>query len=36
MAPYKHWHVDFSCINIGGTVYLLCCVLDGCSRAIVA
>lgn len=36
LAPHEHWHVDFSYLNIGGTFYFLCCVLDGCSRAIVA
>jgi putative transposase len=36
LAPHEHWHVDFSYINIGGTFYFLCCVLDGCSRAILA
>ena len=35
-APHEHWHVDFSYVNIGGTFYYLCSVLDGCSRAIVA
>ena len=28
--------VDFSYLNIGGTFYFLCCVLDGCSRTVVA
>lgn len=36
LQPHDHWHVDFSYINIGGTFYYLCSVLDGCSRAIVA
>jgi len=36
LAPHEHWHVDFSYINIGGTFFFLCCVLDGCSRAILA
>ncbi len=36
LAPHDHWHVDFSYINIGGTFYYLCSVLDGCSRAILA
>jgi transposase InsO family protein len=35
-APHEHWHIDFSYLNIGGTFYFLCCVLDGCSRAILA
>jgi transposase InsO family protein len=36
LAPHDHWHVDFSYINLGGTFYYLCSVLDGCSRAILA
>jgi len=36
LAPHEHWHVDFSYLNMGGTFYYLCSVLDGCSRAIVA
>lgn len=34
-AVHEHWHVDFSCINVGGTFYYLCSVLDGTSRYIV-
>lgn len=34
LAPHEHWHIDISYINLGGTFYYLCCVLDGCSRAI--
>ena len=34
LAPHEHWHIDVSYINLGGTFYYLCCVLDGCSRAI--
>jgi hypothetical protein len=33
--PHQHWHVDVSYINIAGTFYYLCSVLDGYSRAIV-
>jgi len=33
--PHKHWHVDISYINIGGTFYYLCSILDGFSRYIV-
>ena len=36
LTPHEHWHIDFSYINIGGTFYFLCAVLDGCSRMIVA
>ena len=33
--PHQHWHIDVSSINISGTFYYLCSVLDGYSRAIV-
>ena len=36
LAPHEHWHLDFSYLNIGGTFYFLCCVLDGCSRMVLA
>jgi putative transposase len=35
LAPHQHWHVDVSYINIRGTFYFLCSVLDGCSRFLV-
>lgn len=35
LAPHQHWHVDISYLNIRGTFYYLCSVLDGCSRYIV-
>lgn len=35
LKPHKHWHVDVSYINIGGTFYYLTSVLDGWSRYIV-
>lgn len=34
-APHHHWHVDVSYINISGTFYYLCGILDGYSRAII-
>ena len=34
-AAHQHWHIDVSYINIGGTFYYLCSVLDGYSRFIV-
>jgi putative transposase len=33
--PHKHWHTDVSYINIAGTFYYLCAVLDGYSRYVV-
>jgi transposase InsO family protein len=32
LGPHQHWHVDVSYINLSGTFYYLCSVLDGCSR----
>lgn len=31
-GPHQHWHIDVSYINIAGTFYYLCSVLDGYSR----
>jgi transposase InsO family protein len=33
--PHDHWHMDIAYLNIRGTFYYLCSVLDGCSRYIV-
>jgi putative transposase len=35
LASHDHWHIDFSYVNIGGTFYYLCSILDGASRFIV-
>jgi transposase InsO family protein len=35
LKPHEHWHIDIAYLNVGGTFYYLCSVLDGCSRAIV-
>jgi len=35
LRPHQHWHVDICYINICGTFYYLCSLLDGCSRYIV-
>jgi transposase InsO family protein len=35
LKPHEHWHVDISYINVAGTFYYLCSVLDGASRYIV-
>ena len=34
-AAHRHWHVDISYLNIKGTFYYFCGVLDGYSRYIV-
>jgi len=35
IGPHEHWHVDVSYINVCGTFYYLCSILDGFSRTIV-
>lgn len=35
LAPHEHWHIDISYLNVLGTFFYLCAVLDGCSRAVV-
>lgn len=35
LAPHEHWHIDVSYLNICGTFYYLCSILDGASRFIV-
>jgi transposase InsO family protein len=34
--PHEHWHIDIAHINIHGTFYYLCAVLDGASRYLVS
>ena len=33
--PHRHWHIDFSHLNICGTFYHVCSILDGYSRYVV-
>jgi transposase InsO family protein len=33
--PHRDWHVDIAYLNVGGTFYYLCSILDGYSRFIV-
>jgi putative transposase len=35
LQAHDHWHVDVSYLNIAGTFYFLCSLLDGFSRFIV-
>ena len=35
LKAHEHWHIDISYLNICGTFYYLCSVLDGMSRFIV-
>ena len=32
LKAHEHWHIDVSYINVSGTFYYLCSVLDGYSR----
>ena len=34
-GPHEHWHIDVSYLNICGTFYYLCSILDGFSRYVV-
>jgi transposase InsO family protein len=36
LKPHEPWHIDVSYINICGTFYYMCSILDGFSRYIVA
>lgn len=35
VAPHEHWHIDISYVNIAGTFYYLCSILDGATRFLV-
>jgi transposase InsO family protein len=35
LAPHDHWHIDVAHLNVAGTFYYLCTILDGYSRAVV-
>jgi transposase InsO family protein len=32
---HEHWHVDVAYINVAGTFFYLCSLLDGCSTFVV-
>ena len=34
-SAHAHWHIDASYLNLSGTFYYLCSILDGYSRSIV-
>lgn len=34
-TAHEHWHIDMSYLNIRGTFYYLCSILDGYSRSVV-
>lgn len=33
--PHEHWHIDVSYVNVAGTFFYLCALLDGASRFLV-
>ncbi len=33
--PHEHWHIDIAHLNLGGTFYYLCAIIDGYSRYVV-
>ena len=35
VGPHQHWHIDVAYINVCGTFFFLCSLLDGFSRSIV-
>ena len=35
LIAHQHWHTDITYINIGGTFYYMCSLLDGFSRYII-
>ncbi len=35
LGPHEHWHIDLSYINVAGTFYYLCAILDGATRFLV-
>lgn len=34
LLPHQHWHIDVAYLNIAGTFYYLCSILDGASRTL--
>jgi transposase InsO family protein len=35
LRPHEHWHIDISYLNLAGTFYYLCSILDGATRFVV-
>lgn len=35
LTAHEHWHIDISYVNLAGTFYYLCSLLDGATRFIV-
>jgi hypothetical protein len=34
LRPHEHWHIDIAHLNLCGTFYYMCSILDGASRTI--
>lgn len=35
LTAHQHWHIDISYVNLAGTFYYLCSILDGATRFLV-
>jgi putative transposase len=35
LLPHEHWHIDVTYINIAGTFFYLCAILDGATRYLI-
>ena len=35
LRPHEHWHIDISYLNLAGTFYYLCSILDGATRFLI-
>jgi putative transposase len=35
LRPHEHWHIDVTYLNICGTFFFLCSILDGYSRLVI-
>jgi transposase InsO family protein len=35
LRAHEHWHIDISYVNVAGTFYYLCSILDGATRFLV-
>jgi transposase InsO family protein len=35
LLPHEHWHIDLSYVNIAGTFFYLCAILDGATRFLI-
>ena len=35
LRPHEHWHIDVAYLNICGTFFFMCSILDGYSRSVI-